>query len=447
MNTPLGEARSRARALFQAWDYPGALAGFEQLLVAFPQNSYWRYKIADVFVRLDLSEEASLVYRRVAHADIQSGRPLAAILAAQALHALGQPTDDIFGLLSDIYASGSPHLARVAIRRPTAPTEPPIALHPLETSESLDALVTRAKARALDFSHAAPPLQQHNPLPFLSELDPAALNEVLRALTIKRFDEPGLVIRQGEVAHSLYLVARGEVRVFTTGGDGRQKEVARLQENSLFGEMALITLQPRAASIAVVDEADIIAISRTSLDSLTQRLPTLGLALARFTRQRLIKNLLVSSPLFTPFSKPQQAELLRRFENHDVAEGTDIIQEGEAGRGLFVVLSGAVDVVKGAALPAPVALATLHPGEIFGEMSLVVGQPASATVRATTRTTLLFLARGYFERLAAAVPELREHFQSVAMQRARDNTLRLGRRAVPEQATEIDLDVTDEILL
>ena len=67
--------------------------------------------------------------------------------------------------------------------------------------------------------------------------------------------------------------------------------------------------------------------------------------LDRFTRERLIKNLLQTSPLFTPFTKAQQSDLLRRFEGHEVEPGTEVIREGEPGQGLFVVLSGELEVV------------------------------------------------------------------------------------------------------
>jgi CRP-like cAMP-binding protein len=73
-------------------------------------------------------------------------------------------------------------------------------------------------------------------------------------------------------------------------------------------------------------------------------------------------------------------------------------------------------------------------------MSLVTDQPTTATVRAATATTVLFLAREYVERLAAAIPEVQAYFEKVALDRARDNTLR---SAQPQR--EFELDVSDVI--
>ncbi len=445
MTRNLGEAKSQARAFFRAGDHPQALAVYDRLLAAAPFDHDLRLKIADVLAAAGLGDQAAEIYRAVAQHDIRSGHPLPAIVAAQALLALGQPADDIFALLASSYACGSSRLARLAMRRALPEPEIPIAASDTPTPLPFDRLVARAHQRALDLSAAASYPEQYQPLPFFSEFGPEEFTAVLKALSVKRFTDGEVVITQGEVGHSLYLIAAGEVRVFDTASDGAHGEIARLHENSLFGEMALVTEQPRAASVAVVGEADVVAVSRAALEQLTARLPALGEALARFTRERLIKNLLVNSPLFRPFTKPQQADLLRRFESQDVPSATSIIREGEAGRGLFIVLSGKAEVVKGATGTQPVILATLHPGEVFGEMSLVSAQPTSATVRTVGPATVLFLARGYVARLAAAVPEVQQYFESLAVQRSRDNSTRLRRRTLPVDATEID--ITEAILL
>ena len=80
---------------------------------------------------------------------------------------------------------------------------------------------------------------------------------------------------------------------------------------------------------------------------------------------------MATSPLFKPFNRMQQRDLLRRFTSHDVAPGTVVINEGEEGRGLFVVLSGELDVSRRAADGTTVPLGGLKTGDVFGEMSLL----------------------------------------------------------------------------
>ena len=49
-------------------------------------------------------------------------------------------------------------------------------------------------------------------------------------------------------------------------------------------------------------------------------------------------------PAVPPFNRAQQRDLLRRFTSHDVAPGTAIINEGDEGQGLFVLVSGEAEV-------------------------------------------------------------------------------------------------------
>jgi CRP-like cAMP-binding protein len=438
MKITLREARDEARRFRRNGDHPHALRAYQRILAALPLDYETRLAIADVLAEAGQTDAAAEVYRSVAIHNVRAGHPLPAIVAAYALGKLGQPVDDIFALLVKTYASGSPLLARFAVR--TAPVDPSTVLEvgDIGHTGSLAHVIEQARKTALDLSVFVGYQEQYHPLPFLSELGPESLAAVLRSLTVLRLTDGQLVVRQGDAGDTLFLVADGELRVFvnTPAGD---KDVARLFENTLFGEMALITGQPRTASVAAAGDADVIGVSRAALALVIAKLPTIRAALDQFSRERLIKNLLQTSPLFVPFTKSQQGELLRRFEGHEVEAGTELIHEGERGRGLFLVLAGEVEVVARADTPEAVSLARLKPGDIFGEMSLVTDQPTSATVRATMRSSVLFLAREYVERLAEAIPQVQAYFEQVALNRARDNTMRFDRGALPSEAIEVDL--------
>ena len=438
MITTLREARAEARLLRERGDFAGALSVYERILTAVPLDYEVRTLIADILVEAGAVDAAAQVYRTIALHDIRAGHPLPALVACRALTKLGQPIHDIEALLVRIFASGSPQLARFAIR--PAPVDPNTkfeagnAGHP----KSLQHAAEQALRAALDLSIFVGYQEQYHPLPFLSELTQESFIAVAHSLTILRLKDGDLVMRQGDAGDSLFLVASGELRVFVNTPAG-PKDVAHLFENTLFGEMALITGQPRTASVAVVGEADVIQVSKKALLHVIAGVPSVREALDRFSRERLIKNLLQTSPLFVPFTKSQQGELLRRFEGHELEDGVTIIREGERGQGLFLILSGEVDVISHEASTEPVNLARLRAGDMFGEMSLVTDQPTSATVRTATAATVLFLAREYVERLAEAVPQVQAYFEQLALNRARDNTLRSDQGAVPGEEFEVDL--------
>jgi CRP-like cAMP-binding protein len=140
---------------------------------------------------------------------------------------------------------------------------------------------------------------------------------------------------------------------------------------------------------------------------------------------------MATAPLFKPFSRMQQRDLLRRFTSHDVAPGTVVINEGEEGRGLFVVLSGELDVSRRTADGTAVPLGGLKTGDVFGEMSLVRNARTNATVTAQRNATVLFLARDFVSRIVAGVPEIKAYLEALADDRETDNQLLLGEDETP----------------
>jgi CRP-like cAMP-binding protein len=94
--------------------------------------------------------------------------------------------------------------------------------------------------------------------------------------------------------------------------------------------------------------------------------------------------LLKQHPLLARLSFDQVLRFAQAGELEQFQPDEDIVVEGTLGDSLYLILSGAATVHIGGADTRP--LATLKPGEFFGEMSLVEPAVRSATVRATART-------------------------------------------------------------
>jgi CRP-like cAMP-binding protein len=442
MGIKLGDLKAEARTLLRAGEVGAALAAFDHILSSNPLEYDSRLKVADLLAGLGDREGAAALYGALALHDLRSGHALPALVAIKQLEALGGNADELVDTLSGLYANGAPTLAKFAARQAPVDMESEVSRPDLTKADDVAEIAAKARARALDFSVFVQYPEQFLPLPFFSELPREVFRPVVRALRLRRMNGGDFVIREGEPGVAFYLVGTGEVRVFATQG-GKQIERGRLHEGSLFGEMALLTQQPRTASVQVVDEADIFELSRESLSALTAEVPSLGLVLDKFARERLLKNLLATSPLFRPFNHQQQLDLIRRFDGHEIAAGTVVIREGDAGQGLFVVLSGEVEVSKRQAGGAgDLSLARLRAGDVFGEMSLLSNQPTSATVTAARASTILFLARDYFQRLVEALPTIRKYFQELAERRDTEIRLAVGQdEDRPERMTSPDARV------
>ncbi|MGI5864652.1 MAG: cyclic nucleotide-binding domain-containing protein [Myxococcales bacterium] len=78
-----------------------------------------------------------------------------------------------------------------------------------------------------------------------------------------------------------------------------------------------------------------------------------------------------------------------------------VVRQNDLTRDFFVVLSGKLAVLVQNGRGAPQAIADIHPGEIFGEMAVIMGRPRTATVQALTPVRLLRVPGETFRRFAA----------------------------------------------
>ncbi len=426
----LGDVKRSAATLFSQGQHLAALRLYDAVVAAAPLDYDARIRVADCALALGDARAAN-VYRAVAWYCLKSGHPLAALVCARVLEAHGADPADILASLVVTYGSESERLGKVAVRIALPADTIPIEVSDVRQPAPADAVAT-ALARA---EHATDEIKQYpeslHPIPLLSTMSEAAFRRVLGTLVLRRLPVGAMVIREGEAGNSFFFVAGGQLRVFATDGLGRQTELAQLGENAIFGEMALLSAQPRSASVGCLTDADVLEVGRSSLAALADELAAVAEALHGFTRERLLGNLMATSALFKPFNRMQQRDLLRRFTSHDVAPGTVVINEGEEGRGLFVVLSGELDVSRRAADGSVVPLGGLKTGDVFGEMSIVHNARTSATVTAPRPATVLFLAREYVARMVAGVPEIKSYLEALAEDREIDNQLLLGEDETP----------------
>jgi CRP-like cAMP-binding protein len=109
--------------------------------------------------------------------------------------------------------------------------------------------------------------------------------------------------------------------------------------------------------------------------------------------------LLSAAPLFAGVDGEGIARIADRAIEVDFPGGGVIARQGDVGTGFFVVASGGTRVVRDGR-----TLATLGPGDFFGELSVLDGRPRTAQVVAEGPTTCLALATWDFEAVVTEQP-------------------------------------------
>lgn len=113
---------------------------------------------------------------------------------------------------------------------------------------------------------------------------------------------------------------------------------------------------------------------------------------------------LLELDLFRELDVPQLVKVYNLFSSLDVASGEQVIEEGQEGERLFVVVEGSFSIAR-----QGVELAKLQAGSHFGEMALLNRRPRTATVTALEPSRLLQLDRASFQHLLATEPRIGAH--------------------------------------
>jgi CPA1 family monovalent cation:H+ antiporter len=123
-------------------------------------------------------------------------------------------------------------------------------------------------------------------VPFFAGLDSAAVASVVNALVPRTYTAGAVIIRQGDRGTSLFLISRGVVAVVLRRDDGREARVASLQPGDFFGEMALLSAEPRSATVRAVTACHLYELAKRDVDAICESVPAVRLALIRASEER-----------------------------------------------------------------------------------------------------------------------------------------------------------------
>jgi CRP/FNR family transcriptional regulator, cyclic AMP receptor protein len=92
----------------------------------------------------------------------------------------------------------------------------------------------------------------------------------------------GVIFRQGDEAHELFVIKSGEVRIQLGN-----RTIAELHANDIFGEMALIDSEPRSATAVAITDVELVPVSEKQFLFLVGQTPYFALKVMRVLAQRL----------------------------------------------------------------------------------------------------------------------------------------------------------------
>lgn len=352
---------------------------------------------------------------------IDTGNLPLAVAAIGDLKTLGQDVSRKLDDIASAFCCGSERLAdEGALPPPPLPHEE--SFHPLSSFLSGPALLSKATEiihqastdyEAVSNDDAAPLISK---LALFSALEKEGLRALIGCFEMITVPAGKAVINEGDEGAEAYIVARGELEVRRTTEDKKTVTLARLTNGALFGEMALLSRAPRAASVVACRPSILLVARREALEAVAEKRPDVGIELAAHCRRRMVANLVRTSRPLLSVPAAQRPALVERFETKVYEKGDKLIEEGKEVSGLHLVASGEVAVV-GHEGGEPFVLATLGVGETVGEVALVLRRRANADVVAVHPTVTLHLPREEFLDLVRDHPAILAGLYLLAVER------------------------------
>jgi CRP-like cAMP-binding protein len=146
-----------------------------------------------------------------------------------------------------------------------------------------------------------------------------------------------------------------------------------------------------------------------------------------------VLDLLRTMDLFAELPDDELARIARLLKERKVSENEEIFAQGETGDGMYVILQGRVRIATTDNFGRERVLAFYGPGEFFGDMAVLTGEPRSATASASTNLRLLQLRKDDFDMLVATSVGIMRGMLRVMVERQTTMNTRLTQEASANQ--------------
>jgi len=124
-------------------------------------------------------------------------------------------------------------------------------------------------------------------VPFFTQLDDRELDAVRALATEKNYPKNAVVLTEGEMGDSLYMIQGGKVKVFIGDENGREIILKILGPGAFFGEMSMIDKQPRSASVRTIEASSFLVLTHAAFERCIEQVPRIANLVMRVLAERV----------------------------------------------------------------------------------------------------------------------------------------------------------------
>lgn len=150
-------------------------------------------------------------------------------------------------------------------------------------------------------------------VPIFRMLGKESIDFIVERLKFRTVASNETICRTGDPGDEMFIIINGKVKICIYNDDGKNEQVvATLNSGDYFGEMALLTGEPRSASVIALEDSEMFVLQKNDFDVILEKFPSISLSMGKIVSQRLRETL-------------KKASQLTKFQK------TDALQTGPAG--------------------------------------------------------------------------------------------------------------------
>ena len=237
-------------------------------------------------------------------------------------------------------------------------------------------------------------------------LDQSQLKSFEGELKLFNLAKDDVLFEQGDPGDCLYVLLEGQLGVKLQEADGNTIEIDELHPVVCVGEMALLTGQPRAATVYALSDAELIVFSRAGFERLKSEYPHHMCEFSKSISLRMQRTKLagILSQVFGELDPAALHDIQAELAWRQVSAGELLFQQGDPGDSMLILVSGRLQMTAVSQVGEITVLGEVEPGEFVGEFALLTDEPRSASIRAIRDSNVIEFSKPVFDRLLEKYP-------------------------------------------
>ena len=224
-----------------------------------------------------------------------------------------------------------------------------------------------------------------------------------------------VICHQHEREPNLYIILMGEVEVIE-GERNNKLVLAHLSKGEVFGEISALFRMPRVSTVLAAKPTVVLEIAGDVFEEMLEQNQLLRNAIIQRFGDRLTETALRSVSFLRFLPAGTLDKLIQESALVNIFPGNTIVNEGEPGDAMFIIVHGAAKVTH--TLDGQIlSLAIIGPGDYFGEWSVMTGAPRTASVTALSHIEAIRIEREILLQFIQDNPDVRDRLDQIAHNR------------------------------